>query len=248
MSWNVKTDIFEGPLDLLLSLIEKRKLFINDISLAKVTDDYIAYLEQTPETPLGNRAHFILVASTLLLIKSKSLLPTLALTEEEEQSIEDLEHRLKEYKRIKELSVHLQKRFGAHILFQKNPQKHIKPVFSPEAMITPHNLLSAIKDVIRNVPKIEHIPKAIVQKVISLEEMVEQLTIRVKQGLKMSFSDFSGGKKAISREERVTVIVSFLAMLELVKQGIIQAHQESRNTDIHMETSEISVPSYGSYI
>ncbi len=250
----VKTPVFEGPLDLLLSLIEKRKLFINDISLSKVTDDYIAYInspEGNQNISLGVRAHFILIASTLLLIKSKSLLPTLALTEEEQGSIEDLEARLKEYKRIKELSVHVRERFGRHILFTKIPRKNVAPVFSPEKSITTAGILTAIKDVLKNIPKVEAIPKAIVRKVVSLEEMIERLTERVKVGLKMSFKEFAhggaGGKgsgKVIPREERVNIIVSFLAMLELVKQGIISVHQEDRHNDIHMETQDVSLPSY----
>ena len=75
MLFTVKTQSFEGPLDLLLDLIEKRKLFINDISLVKVTDDFIAHVRQFENLPMAESAHFILVASTLLLIKSKSLLP-----------------------------------------------------------------------------------------------------------------------------------------------------------------------------
>src|SRR3989344_4410007 len=89
---------FEGPLELLLSLIEKRKLPINDVSLASVTDEYILHIQQQKEFPLSETSHFILIASTLLLIKSKSLLPTLELTEEEAGDIENLERRLKLYK------------------------------------------------------------------------------------------------------------------------------------------------------
>ena len=96
-SYNVKTHIFEGPLDTLLSLIEKRKLFINDISLAQVADDYISYVRSLTDFPLADSAHFVLIASTLVLIKSKSLLPNLSLTEEEQSNIDDLEDRLKHY-------------------------------------------------------------------------------------------------------------------------------------------------------
>src|SRR4051812_32375972 len=102
MKFLVKHEQFEGPLDLLLSLIEKRKLFINDISLAKVADDFINHIKNFEQFPIGESANFILIASTLLLIKSKSLLPTLQLTEEEQGSIEDLETRLKIYQRIKD--------------------------------------------------------------------------------------------------------------------------------------------------
>jgi len=84
MSFTIKTESFEGPLDLLLDLIEKRKLYISDISLAKVTDDFIEHIKNIGGIEIGESAHFILVASTLLLIKSKSLLPELALTEEEQ--------------------------------------------------------------------------------------------------------------------------------------------------------------------
>ena len=87
MPFTVKTKDFEGPLDLLLDLIEKRKFFINDLSLAKVTDDFIAHIQQFENLPMGESAHFILVASTLLLIKSRSLLPQLNLTEEEQTDL-----------------------------------------------------------------------------------------------------------------------------------------------------------------
>ncbi len=241
----VKTPVFEGPLDLLLSLIEKRKLFINDISLSKVTDDYMAYVQSSEHIALGDRAHFILVASTLLLIKSKSLLPTLSLTEEEQVSIDDLERRLKEYKRFKELSVHIRERFGKQVMFAKTPSRTTTPVFSPDKRITLAGMLSAVRDALRNVPIIEALPKAVVKKVMSLEEMIDRLTNRIKTGLKMSFKEFAGTHGVVSKEDRVTVIVSFLAMLELVKQGIIRVHQEDRSQDIHMESDNVSLPSYG---
>src|SRR3989344_7391616 len=93
--FKIKTEIFEGPLDLLLNLIEKHKVFINDVSLTKVTDDFINYIKSFANLPISHTANFILVASTLLLLKSRSLLPILELSPEEEQSITDLETRLK---------------------------------------------------------------------------------------------------------------------------------------------------------
>jgi segregation and condensation protein A len=239
--YSVKTEHFEGPLDLLLNLIEKRKLFINDISLAKVADDFIAYIKSIHEFPIAESAHFILIASTLLLIKSKSLLPTLSLTEEEEASIEDLEKRLRLYKKIQELSVHIKNKFGKNIIFEKNSSRIIQSVFSPDESMTVTALLASIKNVLAHIPKKEHLPKVLVKKVISLEEMIGNLTERITSNLKMSFKEFSGAHK----HEKVHVIVSFLAMLELVKQGVIMVTQEKDFEDIHMETQEISVPSYG---
>ena len=239
-AFKIKTESFEGPLDLLLTLVEKRKLFINDISLAKVTDDFIAHIQSFEKLPMSDSAQFILIASTLLLIKSRSLLPSLTLTEEEEEGIHDLETRLKIYKRIKDASLHIKELFGMQIIFPQSQQRQKEPIFSPHESMNLLSLAQAIKDAIKALPKKENIPKAVVRKVVSLEDMIDDLTKRISQGLRMKFSDFSSGHK----EERVNVIVSFLAMLELVKQGIINVSQEDHFGDIHMETKEVGVPRY----
>ncbi|HAO64389.1 TPA: hypothetical protein DCQ44_00205 [Candidatus Taylorbacteria bacterium] len=238
--FKIKTEVFEGPLELLLNLIEKRKLFINDIALAKVTDDFILYVKNFENFPIADSANFILIASTLLLIKSKSLLPTLDLSEEEQASIEDLEARLKIYARMKELSVHIKERFGKKMLFAKENNKIEVKVFSPHVKMTLPNLVAAMFDVIKNFPKKEILPKAIVRKVISLEDMIGRLTQRISSNLKMSFREFANTNKA----EKVNVIISFLAMLELVKQGVISVMQEQKFDDIKMETVEVGVPKY----
>jgi segregation and condensation protein A len=238
--YTVKTHIFEGPLDLLLTLIEKRKLFINDIALSKVADDFIAYINEVGSFPIAESAQFILIASTLLLIKSKSLLPTLPLTEEEEISIHDLEERLKLYQRIRDLSVHVKERFGKYPLFEKNPSRIITSVFSPDPTMTVGNILQSIQTVLQNLPKKEFLPKAIIKKVISLEEMIESLTKRVQKSLKTSFKEFA----QVGKQEKVHVIVSFLAMLELVKQGVVDVRQERDFEDIHIESQTVGVPRY----
>lgn len=237
--FKIKTEVFEGPLDLLLTLVEKRKLFINDISLAKVTDDFIAHIQQFEKLPMGESAQFILVASTLLLIKSRSLLPSLKLTDDEEADIHDLEIRLKIYKRIKDASVHVNGLFGHEMIFQPSQVRAVEPVFSPHEGMNLLSLVQAIKDVIKQLPKKESLPKAIVKKVVSLEEMIDNLTTRITTGLRMSFKEFSQNHK-----EKVNVIVSFLAVLELVKQGTIHVFQEENFGDIQMETKQIGVPRY----
>jgi len=250
--YQVKTHIFEGPLDTLLSLIEKRKLFINDISLAQVADDYIAYIKSLEDFPIADSAHFILIASTLVLIKSKSLLPTLTLSEEEEHNIEDLEARLREYQKYKALSRHLKERFNIRVEYLRLPSKEKVVVFAPDKNITIDKITETIRLIIQQIPKKEFVPKAIVQKVISLEEMMDNLAKRITENMKMSFKDFSGiGKKDPSSRAELTtgqvklhVIVSFLAMLELVKQGIIQVRQDKNFQDIHMETDLVATPKY----
>lgn len=240
MSFTIKTQAFEGPLDLLLDLIEKRKLFINDISLAKVTDDFIAHVRQFDKLPMGESAHFILIASTLLLIKSKSLLPELSLTEEEQGDIRDLETRLKVYKRIKEASIHIQRLFGAEMIFPQSTSRKLDPVFAPAPEFTLEKALQILKDLAQRIPKKEALPKHVVSKVISLEDMIGTLTTRIQSSLRISFRQFANEHKG----EKVNVIVSFLAMLELVKEGVVHVTQERHFDDIQMETKEVGVPRY----
>ncbi len=236
----VKQASFEGPLELLLELIEKRKLFINDISLAQVTDDFISRIQAGTQHSIADSAQFILVASTLLLIKSKSLLPTLSLTQEEQGSIEDLNRRLALYQRMKDVSVHIQERFGVSSLFFPAQARPHEPVFSPDGSMTLENIRKAMADVLLYLPKKELLPKVLVKKVISLEEMIDSLTVRIQSSLRMAFRSFAG----VGKEEKVTVIVSFLAMLELVKQGILMVSQEQAFDDIQMESRDIGVPKY----
>src|SRR3989344_1771283 len=100
-TFTVKASEFEGPLDVLLNMIEERRLSISEINLAEVCDAYLAHLDKLPNLPLGETAQFILVASTLLLIKSRALLPMLDLSEEERESVEELERRLARYALIR---------------------------------------------------------------------------------------------------------------------------------------------------
>ncbi len=240
MSFTIKTQSFEGPLELLLELIEKRKLFINDISLAKVTDDFIEHIKQFSNIPMGESAHFILIASTLLLIKSKSLLPELSLTDEEESNIKDLETRLKIYKVIKQASLKISEIFGQNIIFEQSQMRKTEPVFTPDPEFTLNKALQLLKDLIIRLPKNEKIPNKVIQKVMSLEEMINTLSNRITSHIRMSFKEFTRE----NRENRVHVIVSFLAMLELVKNGILHVQQESTFGDIQMETKEVGVPRY----
>jgi segregation and condensation protein A len=239
--FKIKTEVFEGPLDLLLSLVEKRKLFISDISLASVTDEYINHINQLPEYSMNDRTQFILIASTLLLIKAKSLLPNLSLTEDEKGSIEDLELRLRELEVMRRQSNEIRKIFGDNILFfqENSPEREV--FFNPGADVKLNNVSEAIARVLNSLPKTEvPLPKLKVQKVVSLEEMMDSLTVRIKSAIKMSFSDFSGKGKV----EKVNVIVSFLALLELVKQGTVDARQEGLFDEIQMESYHVGTPTY----
>jgi len=238
-NFQIKTDVFEGPLDLLLSFIEKHKLHISDISLSKVADDYIEFVKNLEQFPIAESAQFILIASTLLLIKSKSLLPALDLTVEEKGDIEDLQNRLKKLEEIRELMVIVGKSFGSSPLYPLQERKQVA-VFSPDPSMTLGNIALAIQSVLHNLPKPEKLAKIAIKKVMNLEEVIENLTKRITSSLKMSFKDFAG----VGKQEKVNVIVSFLAMLELVKQGAINVTQDEHFDDIMMESDAVNIPSY----
>lgn len=238
-TYKVKTPIFEGPLDLLLNLIERRKLLINEISLAAVADDFIAYIRGLEKFPVAESANFILAASTLVLIKSRSLLPALALTEEEEGSVAELERRLKIYQRTRELSRGIGALFGKRPIFLPKPPERA-PVFSPDSRLSIAFIAELIGEILKNLPKTEKLTRAVVEKVVSLEEMIESLTKRVNTCLKMSFHEFA----KVGKEKKVNVVVSFLAMLELVKQGVIAVTQDESFGNIEMETENLGVPKY----
>jgi segregation and condensation protein A len=238
--FQIKTEVFEGPLDLLLQLIEKRKLFINDVSLAKVTDDYIDHVKAVDNFPMSSAAQFILIASTLLLLKSKSLLPTISLTEEEEESIEDLEKRLRLYKYFLGVSKSVQGIFGVNVIFAKKHTKVNDPLFSPQEGFTKNEALASIESVINHLPRKKRSKEVSVTKTVSLGDTIQSLTERMQQTLKMSFKEFAQHEKA----EKIDVIIGFLAMLELVKQEIIEVNQTSHFEDIHMESRTPSLPQY----
>ncbi len=247
VGYHIKTDHFEGPLDLLLSLVEKRKLFISDFTLSKVADEYIEHIRRFERFPMNDVANFLLVASTLVLIKSKTLLPDLNLTKEEETDIDDLKRRLALYEMFRELGLVIKGRYGKELIHERSGRPEMKPVFAPDVRITAAQVAASMRDVLSALPKKTAVPKATIKKVISLEEMMERLSGRVTQALKTSFGQFARYQKGktIAREERVEIIVSFLAMLELVKQGVVHVTQQEDFGDIDIETHQFATPSYG---
>jgi len=238
MPFDIKTEVFEGPLDLLVSLIEKREVFINDINLSSVTDTYIEHINSLDEKDISNMSDFVLVASTLVLIKSKSLLPTLDLSGEEEESIVDLENRVKKYQLIKSLTDQIQNISSHGSSYARGDIKKQKVSFAPSRDMGLESLLAAGEYLIANLPKPEaKNPTITVERVVSLDEVIEDLRQRIQSNFKMSFREYSGGDK-------VNVIIGFLALLELVKQGALKADQGDDFTEITIESDSLSTPNY----
>jgi len=189
---------------------------------------------------MNESANFVLVASTLLLIKSKSLLPNLELSEEEQGSVEDLERRLKEYQRFKVLAQKIKSSWARGMLFPREYSFRFAPVFSPDEKTNSSELLMAVKRVLAQIPRVEKLSEITIKKVANLEEMITKLSERISSSLKTSFKDFLGNSKA----ERTSIIVGFLALLELVKRGTIIANQDSSKGDILLESATVGVPKY----
>lgn len=237
-TYKVRAGGFEGPLEILLSLIEQRKLFVNEISLAEVTNDYIAYVKQLNEEKrsINDISYFILVAATLILIKSKSLLPNLSLTDDETEKIVDLESRLRLYQIIKNASIEVKNNFGANIIFFPTERVWSTPIFSPDPMIIVTNISKSILDVLASVPKPEiKLPEIEIKKIINIDQVINSLTDRIQDAMNLSFREFSKSHGAkTTEEEKVHVIVSFLAMLELVREGLIEVIQNASFDDIEI--------------
>lgn len=234
--YTVKTSSFEGPFGLLLSLVEEKKLFINEVSLAEVTEDYLNYVNSLEGVSKEEIASFIVVASTLILIKSKSLLPTLELTQEEETDIKNLEDRLKLYELYTRLGLYIKQNFGRQIIFAPNPRK-VELVFLPDHRITPEHMMEFAHLALGKIPKQTSLfPSVEVKKVISIEEMIDSLTERIQKGLRLSWSQMHGQPK--NKEEKVLAIVSFLAMLELIRTGLLDALQDANFDEIVIEKRE----------
>ena len=229
--YNVKLKQFEGPLDLLLELIGKEKLDITNISLAQVANQYLDYLENEREIDLLNLADFLTVASKLILIKSKSLLPLLVLGDDEEEEIIDLAQQIAEYKKFKDISIE----FGeiienGKISFSRKNFCGREPIFNPPKNIGINDLRNIFEEILTEVPVMKKLDKERVKEIVSLKEKINSLRGILMKKMKMSFTDLVKDKK-----DRAEIIVSFLAMLEMVKQKIVVVEQKEMFYDITLE-------------
>lgn len=236
----IKTEAYEGPFEVLLDLIEARKLLVNDLALANITEDFIQHVRRQEAFPVEETANFIQIAATLLLIKSKSLIPDLALTEEENADVEDLKRRLAAYEKVREASRELARIYGKTVMVRAG-WRPPEVVFAPSRDLSASALAEAFARVLAARETVEELSEARVKPLVTIEEMMDRLAKRVQSALSLSFKDFAGGI-----QERVEVIVSFLALLELVKQGAVAAEQFDTYGDIRIShTASASVPRYG---
>ncbi len=228
--YKVKVEKFNGPLDLLLQLIEKKEMNITELALSEVTEQYLEHIERIEDDKQDPEelADFLFVAARLLLIKSKALLPT----EDDEIEPDDLEKQLKMYKKFVEASREIenlvkQERF----LYsrEKAPQK-MEVEFSPPANAGKATLKTTYLTVLKRLDPLVKIPRQAIAKTISLQQKVYYLKDFIIKNKKANFHDLI--KQAPNKTE---VIVSFLAILELVKQKHCVFNQDESFGKISVE-------------
>lgn len=230
--WQSKEKIFEGPLDLLLELIEKEKLDITDLALAQVADQFLDYLANSKEdiTP-EHLADFLLVAGKLILIKSKAILPMLELEKEEEEDIEELKARLIEYRKFKEISKEIKKlESEKKMLFSRESYLGIKTVFCPPENINAMDLVSAFNDVVDRLPDVSHLKQKNITEIISIKDKIQHIMQSLSERIECTFSQAITNAKS-----KVEVIVTFLAMLELVRKNMVTIEQDGMFGDIKIK-------------
>ena len=228
MTYVFKHDKFEGPLQLLLELIEKERVSISEVSLAKVASEYVEYVRRLGAIHPDELAEFLVVAAQLMLIKSRSLIPHLNLSEEEEESIGELERRLEEYRRIRDRVKELKERENAGVrIHVREAFLGIPPTFFPPEGFVPEYLKSAFESFLAALPKLEKLVEERLKKVISLEEKISHIRAFLTGAIERAFSEIVKGAA-----ERTEIIVSFLAILELARERFVDLEQGEPFGDI----------------
>jgi len=228
----IQVEQFEGPLELLLELVESEKLLITDISLSKVTEQYLRHLSELAERNPDELADFLVIASKLLLIKSRVLLPELTIDDEDES---DLALQLKMYKEYYNASKILLGILGAHAFSfpRLKPAVSITPVFNPPKNLTSNSLADFFRGVLKDIEPIVGLPRDIVRRTVSMQEKISNIQRQISQQATLQFSNMLKESKS-----KMEVIVTFLALLELVKQRTIVVRQESIFEEIYVESTE----------
>lgn len=251
MEYQLKLDNFSGPLEKLLELIEIEKMDVSEVSMARVTDDFLKYLETLKTSNLLGAvaeemaldkarldlrvlADFISVASRLIFLKSKYLLPGLALTDDEAADIKDLEERLKRYQDLKPALRYLNQLWSERHTSYSRPYflgqgKGFAPgqtVFYPGRNLDLESLTGALRRIFESMHVDELETETIREKIISLEEKISEVLGRVQREGDTRFKHLSGEK---SRSE---MIVVFLAILHLAREQLILLEQIENFSDI----------------
>jgi segregation and condensation protein A len=222
--YRVTLTVFEGPLDLLLHLIEKQQMDITKVSLVAVTDQYLEYIGHLERLSPDNLAEFLVIAAKLLLIKSRALLPTLPAPElvEEEDLGEELARQLREYRQFKEVAQQLREReeSGLRAYLRLSSSPNLERTLDLTG-VSLRDLVSAVRDALYLQPEAGPVNDVVAPLTVSIADKIRSIeSILARRG---SFSFHRLLRKAESRAE---IIITFLALLELIKSLRVRVEQE----------------------
>jgi segregation and condensation protein A len=230
-SYAIQLENFEGPLDLLLHLIKKNEMDVYDIPMAEITAQYLTILDAMKTLNLDVAGEFLLMAATLLHIKSKLLLPKIVeeeLEEEEEDPRAELVRRLLEYQKYKDVSLTLdsQPQLGRDLFARVAPEPEVlEEAEAGFVAVGLFDLLEALQEVLKENP--EQQVHVINMEQLSVTDRINSILSSLQGRESVAFTDlFSGG---INRNE---VIVTFLALLELVKLRMVRFMQNTHHGNI----------------
>lgn len=244
--YELKIEQFSGPIEKLLELIEEKKLNITEISLSEVTEDFLGYMRKIADLDLAGKpspgtlrllADFIAVASRLIFLKSKSLLPGEKTDEDEEGELKDLEYRLRLYSElkpaIKEVASIWKKAkpqysrpyFMAH-QFSSLAGAENGVVFYPGGNVNLEGLAEALNNLVAAFKDVEIDAQTIMEKVVTLEEKIKEIITKLTETANSSLKSLSLSKT------RSEIIVIFLAILHLAREQLVHLEQESNFSDI----------------
>jgi segregation and condensation protein A len=230
-AFQLKLPVFEGPLDLLLYLIEREQLDITAVSLVQVTDQYLAHLRSGEQIDSYALAEFIAIGAKLIYLKSRALLPRpLPLEEGEEDLGDDLVRRLREYRQFKEAAGWL-KELEARGLRAYPRMAPVTGVPVPTGLdgVTVDLLLQIVQEVLSKKPE-ETVEEVVVKRTeYTVEDKIEALLALIEKSERVSFRKFISACRS-----RLEVIVAFLAVLELIKGLRLSAQQDALFGDISL--------------
>ncbi|MBQ3461938.1 MAG: segregation/condensation protein A [Clostridia bacterium] len=234
-----KLENFEGPLDLLLTLIQKNKVSIYDIPIFEITEQYLEAIDGIEEMNLDNTSEFLVMASQLLYIKSKMLLPKNEEDEDEEDPREELARRLYEYQQYKEASQELRKsEFSTKYMVFREAEKINFPIPEYDKHHEVDELLTAFDSILRRhlrkaKPEKRAFSQIVGREKVSVDDMVEKICKRLRKSKRIKFETlFQEG------DSKPEMIATFLAVLEMVKGGKLFADYDSEKKDFILTTEK----------
>jgi len=231
MTYRLRLDSFEGPLDLLLHLIRLNEVDIYDIPIAAIPDQYVEYLDMMRELDLDIASEFMLVAATLIEIKSRMLLPTDPDAEEPEEDPRfELIEQILEYKKYKDLSGHLGERADSEsLIFQRTSKEEIDvETGEPLLEASVFELLEAFKRVLEYTA--EETFREIALDDVSVEEQIEDIRQRLREKNNMLLDEIFEGRV----RTKSILIATFLALLELIRLEEVAARQKKQHGEIRL--------------